>query len=66
MGTPKDLLYRTQNIRSDDAERRDKILKARDMIHNQGYVVNSAKLDIYLKDQSLVPTEVRKPHLFLL
>ena len=59
LGTVADHTVRTCDTRLDDAARQDKVLKARDFIYKDGYVVNSERVEALLKDQSLVPTVVR-------
>ncbi|KAF7971982.1 hypothetical protein HWV62_19325 [Athelia sp. TMB] len=57
LGTESDVEWRTQYARTDDAARRLKVQQARTLIYNEGYVVNSSKVDELLKAESYVPTE---------
>lgn len=59
LGTESDRLARSELARKDDEERREKVLDARALIYEDGYVVNAQKVDEILKDESLVPTVVR-------
>jgi hypothetical protein len=59
LGTPADTAVRVEQVRRDDTARREKVSKARKLIYEDGYVVNSAKVEELLKPESLVPTEVR-------
>lgn len=59
LGMVADHTVRTCDTRIDDAARQDKVLKARNLIYKDGYVVNSEHVEALLKDQSLVPTIVR-------
>lgn len=58
IGTPEDEALRAQSRRVDTKERQDAVQKARNIIYEDGYVVNSTLVDNILKDQSLVPTVV--------
>lgn len=62
LGTAADMTVRADDIRRDDANRREKIAEARKLIYEEGYVVNSTKVDDILKPESLVPTEVSTFH----
>jgi hypothetical protein len=57
MGTPEDKAQRTAGARLDNEERRQTVAKARKYIYDEGYVVNSTKVENLLKPTSLVPTE---------
>ncbi|KAF8204209.1 hypothetical protein K438DRAFT_1964576 [Mycena galopus ATCC 62051] len=57
LGTPADTAVRVEQVRRDDATRRKKVPQARKYIYEDGYVVNSTKVDDLLKPESLVPTE---------
>jgi len=59
LGTTSDMKLRTEQLRSDTTERREKIIQARNFIYDKGYVVNSKNVDNLLKEESYVPTEVR-------
>ncbi|KAI0039303.1 hypothetical protein FA95DRAFT_1451096, partial [Auriscalpium vulgare] len=56
LGTAADTALRKDSVRYDDGLRRDLVATARDLIYNDGYVVNSTRVDELLKSQSLVPT----------
>lgn len=58
VGTPADMAIRTAQRRLDNEERQRKVDSARRLIYESGYVVNSDKVDKFLKSESLVPTEV--------
>jgi hypothetical protein len=62
LGTPADVTVRVEDIRRDNATRREKVAEARKFIYEGGYVVNSNKVDDLLKPESLVPTEVSLFH----
>ncbi|KAI0038329.1 hypothetical protein FA95DRAFT_1232934 [Auriscalpium vulgare] len=57
LGTAADMQSRQTAKRYDDGLRREAVSAARDLIYNDGYVVNSTKVEELLKPQSLVPTE---------
>ncbi|PBK60412.1 hypothetical protein ARMSODRAFT_898121 [Armillaria solidipes] len=57
VGTDADLKFRKENARQDNDEWRQKVDDARKLIYEDGYAVNSAKVEEILKDESLVPTE---------
>ncbi|KAF8196232.1 hypothetical protein K438DRAFT_1967951 [Mycena galopus ATCC 62051] len=57
LGTPADAAVRVEQVRCDDAARREKVSQARKYIYEDGYVVNSTKVNDLLKPESLVPTE---------
>ena len=58
MGTPNDMKRRQLLVRIDDDSRRGKVLRARDLIYERNYAVNTPKIEELLRDQSLVPTAV--------
>ena len=58
MGTPNDMRRRQQLVRTDDDSRREKVLRARELIYERNYAVNTPKIEELLRDQSLVPTTV--------
>lgn len=58
LGTQEDSAVRTDEARSDTADRCDKVEMARKYINVHGYVVNSDRVDDFLKSESLVPTIV--------
>lgn len=58
LGTPADMKQRQDGKRVDSCALHMKIAKARKLIYQQGYVVNSKLVDDLLKPESLVPTEV--------
>ena len=60
LGTMADHAVRTCDTRLDNTARQDKVMKARELIYEGGYVVNSEHVENLLKDQSLVPTVVRE------
>ena len=53
------MLQRTVLARRDTAERREKILSARQLIYEEQYVIDTAQVEALLKPESLVPTVVR-------
>ncbi|EJD46541.1 hypothetical protein AURDEDRAFT_63120 [Auricularia subglabra TFB-10046 SS5] len=57
MGTEEAREFQRANPRSDDLARRKSVDSARRLIHKQGYVVNSKRVDEYLKKGSYVPTK---------
>jgi hypothetical protein len=57
LGTPVDEELR-RVFRVDDEKRQEKINQARRLIYEQGYVVNSQRVDAILGEESLVPTNV--------
>ncbi|KAJ7076247.1 hypothetical protein B0H15DRAFT_790815 [Mycena belliarum] len=57
LGTDADAKVRVDAIRRDDSLRREKVAAARKLIYEDGYVVNSARVEDLLKSESLVPTE---------
>ena len=58
MGTPNDMKRRQLLVHIDDDSRRGKVLRARDLIYERNYAVNTPKIEELLRDQSLVPTIV--------
>ncbi|KAF9458454.1 hypothetical protein BDZ94DRAFT_1313287 [Collybia nuda] len=56
MGMPLDRKQQITKARYDDASRRAKVSSARDLIYEQGHLVNSAHVERLLKPKSLVPT----------
>lgn len=58
LGTQEDSAVRIDKARSDTADRRNKVEMARKFINVHGYVVNSDRVDDFLKSESLVPTVV--------
>ncbi|KAG5219501.1 GLOBIN domain-containing protein [Salix suchowensis] len=58
LGTPADMKQRQDGKRVDSRALHMKIAKARKLIYQQGYVVNSKLVDDLLKPESLVPTEI--------
>jgi hypothetical protein len=58
MGTVLDLRRREAHVRMDDEALRFKLSQARSAIYNSGYVVNSAYIEMMLKEHSLVPAAV--------
>lgn len=57
LGTVTDMKIRQEGIRV-DTQRQTKVAAARKLIYEDGYVVNSKRVDDLLKDESLVPTTV--------
>ncbi|KAJ6525271.1 hypothetical protein DFH09DRAFT_1329080 [Mycena vulgaris] len=51
------MAIQVEQVRRDDAARREKVTEARKLIYEAGYVVNSTKVDDLLKSESMVPTE---------
>ena len=58
MGTPSDMRQRQLLVRTDDDSRREKVLRARELIYERNYAVNTPKIEELLRDHSLVPTTV--------
>jgi hypothetical protein len=59
LGTPADMLTRSEQPRTDDNARRLVVKVARENIYNHGYVINSVPgVESFLREQSLVPTSV--------
>lgn len=58
LGDADDRACRIQTARVDDALHREVIQDARQFIHQDGYVVNSDKVEELLQPESLVPTVV--------
>ena len=58
MGTPNDMERRQLLVRTDDDSRRNKVLRARELIYEKNYAVNTPQVEKLLRDQSLVPTTV--------
>ena len=58
MGTPSDMRRRQLLVRTDDNSRREKVLRARELIYERNYAVSTTKIEDLLRDQSLVPTTV--------
>ncbi|KAF9455142.1 hypothetical protein BDZ94DRAFT_1380273, partial [Collybia nuda] len=56
VGMAMDRKQRTTKARIDNASQREIIAKARKLIYQEGYLVNSAQVERLLKPQSLVPT----------
>lgn len=65
MGTPHDMSQREFLLHVDDDSRQSKILKARKLIYEDNYAVNSLQVQSLLKEESLVPTTVTLPGLEL-
>ncbi len=59
LGTAADRATRASLARSDHVQQEAKIDRARELIYDDGYVVNSDHVDALLQEQSLVPTQVR-------
>lgn len=58
MGTQDDMSQRELLARVDDNNRRNKVLRARTLIYQKNYAVNTPQIQTILKDESLVPTSV--------
>ena len=58
LGMARDIAQRTTLARIDDNSRCGKVVAARRLIYEKQYQVNSAAVEVLLKDQSLVPTTV--------
>lgn len=58
MGSEADLLQRKINRRNDNEARQEQVRLAKEKIFDEGYVVNSSKVDDLLKSDSLLPIEV--------
>jgi hypothetical protein len=58
MGSESDLLQRQATQRVDDVARREQVRLAKEKIFEEGYVVNSTKVDDLLKADSMLPIEV--------
>lgn len=65
MGTPHDMSQRELLLRVDNDSRQSKVLKARKLIYEDNYAVNSLQVQSLLKEESLVPTMVTLPSLEL-
>ena len=63
MGTPNDMKRRQLLVRTDDDSRRNKVLRARELIYERNYAVNTPQVEKLLRDQSLVPTTVSEDSL---
>ncbi|KDQ51293.1 hypothetical protein JAAARDRAFT_199318 [Jaapia argillacea MUCL 33604] len=57
LGHKEDRDCRVDKARIDNDDRRNKIIAARKIIYQDGYVVNSEKVEDLLKSESLVPTK---------
>lgn len=58
MGSRKDMSERQTLARVDGDDRRNKVLKARDLVYKKNYAVTSPHIQALLKDESLIPTQV--------
>jgi Plavaka transposase len=58
MGSEEDSMLRTIGARVDDANRQEQVRLAREKIFDEGYVVNSTKVGVHLKDDSMLPIDV--------
>jgi hypothetical protein len=61
LGTKRDIARRVTRARVDDQSRRGKVVAARRLIYQKNYPINSLAVENLLKEQSLVPTDVRDP-----
>jgi hypothetical protein len=59
MGMRQDMQQRISRARVNDNNLRDKISRARSLIYEKNYAVTSGLVDVILKEESLVPTDVR-------
>ena len=50
-------------VRTDNDSRRNKVLRARELIYERNYAVNTPQIERLLRDQSLVPTAVSEDSL---
>lgn len=62
LGTPVDNKIRSERVRRDDDARQQAVEAARKLIYEDGYVVNSERVEELLKETSLIPTVVRARH----
>ena len=60
MGAPNDMRRRQLLARTDDDNRQNKVLHARELIFERNYAVNTPQIEKLLRDQSLVPITVSK------
>ena len=58
VATDNDMSQRTVLARHDTAERREKIISARQLIYKEQYVIDNTQVEALLKLESLIPTEV--------
>ena len=58
VATDNDMSQRTVLAWHDTAERREKIISARQLIYKEQYVIDNTQVEALLKPESLVPTEV--------
>lgn len=58
LGTPADRTRREATARKDDSERQSKVARAASHIYDDGYVINSERVEAELKSESLIPTFV--------
>ncbi len=65
MGTVNDTKQRVAKVRQDDHSRRWRIEEARKKIFLKGRAINSAHVETFLKDESLIPTRVCMFHCFV-
>ena len=59
LGTKEDRQTRLEKPRVDSAEHQALVRDARKKLYDEGYAVDGEHVDGLLKDESLVPTEVR-------
>ena len=59
LGTTKDRQARLEKQRADSHEHQTRVKDARRKLYEEGYAVDGENVDGLLKDESLVPTEVR-------
>ncbi|TFK61425.1 hypothetical protein BDN72DRAFT_904115 [Pluteus cervinus] len=56
-GMASDMKARMDLVRLDDEERRQKVNSALQLVYEKGYVVDSKRVDKFLKAESLIPTK---------
>jgi hypothetical protein len=59
MGTPGDAALRSSQPRRDSDDRQELVKSAQRIIFEEGYALGSDKVELLLKPDSLVPTQVR-------
>lgn len=58
MGTTQDMKQRKSEPRVDDADRKDRIMRARNLIYDKKTAVNGKAVEALLQSDSLVPVVV--------
>ena len=59
LGTTEDRTLRQTKPQVESEERQQRVKDARDKLYREGYVITGEHVDGVLKDESLVPTQVR-------